>query len=183
MEEAWIDIPGYERLYQASNQGRIRTCEGKETSNARYSKRVWKQRIMKPKLQTNRYGRTDARVSLWKDGKSKDHLVARLVAMAWCDGYSPGMTVNHIDGNSMNNNAYNLEWVSLGDNIRKGFDDGLYHTQKSVSLVGDAGSFEFDSQAKASRFLGRCSGYVNGCIKSNKNAIAANGKVFQIMQA
>lgn len=50
----------------------------------------------------------------------KDHLVARLVAMAWCDGYSPSMTVNHIDGDYRNNAAANLEWLTLADNIRRG---------------------------------------------------------------
>lgn len=44
--EKWRDIPGYEALYQASTEGRIRTCEGKTTRNARFAKRVWKQRIL-----------------------------------------------------------------------------------------------------------------------------------------
>lgn len=69
--EEWKDIPGYEGLYQASTLGRIRTCEGKTTSSARFEKRVWKQRIMKQKLNKNRKGRIDARVCLWKDGKEK----------------------------------------------------------------------------------------------------------------
>ncbi len=181
--EQWRDIPGYEKLYQASDKGQIRTCEGKTTRNARYSKRVWKQRILKQKLQTNKFGRTDARVSLWKDGVQCDHLVARLVALTWCDGYSPGMTVNHIDGNSMNNSADNLEWVSRGDNIRKGFEDGLYHTQKGVVLDGEVASFSFNSMAQAGRFLGRSSGYIDGCIRRNKNAIATNGEVFRITKA
>jgi hypothetical protein len=179
--EQWKDIPGYESLYQASNEGRIRTCEGKTTQNARFSKRVWKQRILKQKLQTNSYGRTDARVSLWKDGKSKDHLVARLVAMAWVDGYTQGMTVNHIDGNSMNNNACNLEWLTIGDNIRKGFTDGLYSSQKGVALIGTGERHDFQSMAMAGRFLGRTSGYISGCIKKCKNASNINGELFEIV--
>lgn len=64
--EIWKDIPGYENLYEASNLGRVRTCEGKITSNARYPIRKWKSRIMKFKTSTNKYGRKDYRVSLWK---------------------------------------------------------------------------------------------------------------------
>ena len=124
--ERWSDIPGYEGLYQASTLGRIRTCEGKTTSSARFAKRVWKQRIMKQKLNANRKGRIDARVSLWKDGKEKTWLVSRLVAMTWVAGYAEGLTVNHIDGNPMNNACDNLEWLTRAANIQHGFKTGLY---------------------------------------------------------
>lgn len=172
MEELWLDIPGYENLYQASNLGNVRTCEGKTTSNARYSRRVWKQRTLKKKLQTNRYGRTDARVSLWKDGKCKDYLISRLVALAWCDGYAPKMTVNHIDGNSMNNAAINLEWIPLGDNIRHAFSNGLYSSQKPVFLEGETETLTFRSQAEASRFLGRDARYINNQLRRGKHNVA-----------
>ena len=50
--------------------------------------------------------------------------------MTWCDGYFDGATVNHIDGNSLNNHADNLEWISHADNIRHGFEIGLYPQAK-----------------------------------------------------
>lgn len=126
MEEKWKDIPGYEKLYQASTLGRIRTCEGKTTSSARFSHRVWKQRILKQKCTKNLKGRKDCRVELWKDGKHKTFLVSRLIALTWCDGYKEGFTVNHINGDCLDNSANNLEWLSRGDNIRHGFANGLY---------------------------------------------------------
>ena len=131
MMEEWKDIPGYEGIYQASTQGRIRTCEGKVTSNARYQHRVWKQRIIKPKSCAGAKGRHDLRVSLWKDGKQKDWLVSRLVAITWCDGYREGFTVNHKNGDNLDNAVENLEWLSLGDNIRHGFATGLYPQAKA----------------------------------------------------
>jgi hypothetical protein len=36
------------------------------------------------------------------------------------------MTVNHKNGNALDNSAANLEWLSRGDNIRHGFANGLY---------------------------------------------------------
>lgn len=168
--EQWRDIPGYEFLYQASDQGRIRTCEGKITQNARYRKRIWKQRILKQKIQTRKNGRKDARVQLWKDGKEKTFLVARLVAMAWVDGYSHELTVNHVDGNSLNNRADNLEWLTIDDNIRHGFSIGLYPTRIPIRLKDDKCELEFDSMAEASRFLGWNDGYVSNCIKRGKHA-------------
>lgn len=166
--EKWLDIPGFEKLYQASNFGNIRTCEGKTTSNSRYPKRVWKQRILKQKYNTTRRGRKDARVGLWKDGKEHTFLVARLVALAWCDGYSEGTTVNHIDGNSLNNKASNLEWVTLKENIQKGFAKGLYSTAKPVTIVVNDRALSFNSMSAASRFLGKSNQYISGRIAQKK---------------
>lgn len=180
--EEWKSIPGYEMLYEASSEGRIRTCEGKVTSNALYKHRVWKQRIMKQKCQRNNKGRLDYRVSLWKDGKEKTWLVARLVALTFCDGYSDGMTVNHIDGNNLNNKADNLEWCSLKDNIQKGFLDGLYRgISKPVVFVGQDGKeLYFRSLSEASRFLGRSITYITDSI-AKREGILKEGYTIKLM--
>ena len=180
MDILWKDIPGFEGIYQASNTGSIRTKPGKVTSNKRYARREWKTRVLKVKYLKGR--RRDARVTLWKDGKESDHLVSRLVAMAWVDGYAPGLTVNHIDGNPENNAESNLEWLPLSDNIRKGFEDGLFaKCQKPITLIGEIGSIKFDSLAQASRFLGRNNGYIHNCIRVGKKATSADGDVYLVM--
>ena len=129
-QEIWKAIPHYEGIYEASNFGRIRTCEGKITQTQHHGIRHWKQRILKPKGETYATG---YKVTLWKDGKSKDWLVARLVAMTFLG--ESNLTVNHIDGNRFNNCIENLEWCSLADNIKKGFELGLYKNQKNVLLI------------------------------------------------
>lgn len=174
----WRDIPGYEGLYQASNQGEIRTCDGKATKNARYPRRVWKQRVLKQKMRPNKKGRIDARVSLWKDGKEYTHLVSRLVALTWCNGYASGMTVNHKDGNPTNNNAQNLEWIGLKENIQHGFRNGLYPT-RNVRLISEDASYEFKSMADAGRYLGRNPGYVSNIVSKGRTyAESKNGNKF-----
>lgn len=179
--EQWKDIPGYEKLYQASTHGRIRTCEGKTTASARFPHRVWKQRTLKQKVTTNYKGRTDARVSLWKEGKEKTWLVSRLIALAWCDGYSDGLTVNHINGNSLDNRAENLEWVSKAENIKKGFSDGLYKSvQNPVVLISGDDIQSFASMAEASRFLGKNNGYIHACLKYNRAATDRYGNRYKV---
>jgi hypothetical protein len=181
--EEWKDIPGYEGIYQASNLGNIRTAEGKTTSNKRYAVRRWKQRILKPKSPKADGYRGDLRVSLWKDGISKDYLVARLVAMTWVKGYGDGMTVNHIDGNYLNNCINNLEWVSIGDNIRKGFESGLFSkSQTKVRLIDENYCYvDFESLAEASRYLSRSHGYLSNRIKESKfTAKARDGEEFRV---
>ena len=172
--ELWKDIPGYEGIYEASNHGRIRTKANKTTSNSRFRIRHWKQRILKQKYSTRSSGKKDFRVSLWKNGKRHDYLTARLIALTWCDGFSDGMTVNHIDGNPENNNADNLEWVSLERNIRHGFDNGFFRkNMKPVTLMINGEMVSFASMSEASRALGRSHGYVSSAIKKGQITLEA----------
>lgn len=45
--------------------------------------------------------------------------VHRLIAMAWVDGYEPNLVVDHINEDSRDNRAENLQWVSRGVNSKK----------------------------------------------------------------
>lgn len=173
----WKDIPGYEGIYQASINGFIRTRKGKTTSNSRHSIRHWKSRILKGRGNNPQTGK---RVTLWKDGKSKDWLVARLVALTFLGEPPKGFTVNHKDGNRFNNAIDNLEWLSLADNIRHGFETGLY-PQKSVVIKTAEQVIEFRSMAQCDIFLNRRKGYTSGRLKKHNTLIDTEGNVFQVL--
>ena len=176
--ETWKDIPGYEGIYQASTLGNIRTVEGKTTSNKRYTTRHWKSRVLKGKGNNPKTGK---RVSLWKDGKPKEWLIARLVAITFLGNPPEGYTVNHKDGNRMNNAIENLEWLSLSDNIKHGFSTGLYHTQKSVILKKDGKVFEFRSMAQCDKFLRRTQGYTSRRLKKWNILEDADGGLYAVL--
>jgi hypothetical protein len=136
---------------------------------------------LKQKVNANKRGRVDARVSLWKDGTEKTWLVSRLVGLTWCAGYSEGMTINHINGNPLDNRAENLEWVTKPENIRKGFEMGLYdNICKPIILEGENATFAFCSMSAASKFLGRNAGYINNCLKKGGSARDTTGNVYTI---
>lgn len=174
--ENWKDIPGYEGIYQASTFGNIRTVEGKTTSNKRYPVRRWKSRVLKGRGDNPKTGK---RVNLWKDGKPKDWLVARLVAITFLGNPPEGFTVNHKDGNRLNNNLDNLEWLSLADNIKHGFANGLYPT-KAVKLtcVNKPEVFVFASMSDCDRFFKRHKGYTSAAIINNRWIYDAEGNVY-----
>ena len=181
--ETWKPIPNYEGIYEASNLGRIRSCVGKTTSNSRYATRVWKSRIIKEKELARRgnNGKKDHRVCLWKDGAEKTYLVSRLVASAWHGEPKDGMTVNHINGNSSDNRAENLEWVSLQDNINHGWEHGLYDSLcNSGFLVDEIGNrYSFRSKSEASRFLGRNNTYVANSLYRGTKIRSLTGQVYK----
>lgn len=123
MKEVWKDIPNFEG-YQVSNLGRVRT-HNKITYTKMHGDRHWKDRILKYKGQTYETG---YRVDLWKNGKPNTMLVARLVAFTFYDEdiNNHKLTVDHIDGNRFNNKLENLELISLAENIRRAFKNGLH---------------------------------------------------------
>lgn len=169
MKEIWKNIKNYENIYEVSNTGKVRTVEGKTTHSVLHGKRIWKQRVLKYKGFTPKTG---YRVSLWKDKKTKDFLVARLVAFTFFnkDINDRKLTVNHKDGNRMNNNINNLELISLADNIRHGFETGLYTNQIETKLkcLETNEILTFRSRSGASRFLNKNKGFVSERIMKNK---------------
>ena len=56
-------------------------------------------------------------VKLTIEGKKKDYLVHRLVAMTFLDNPLNLPQVNHKDKNKLNNCVFNLEWVSIQENM------------------------------------------------------------------
>ena len=52
------------------------------------------------------------------NGKQTGFAVHKVVAMAFCPGYQKDLQVNHKDGDKLNNNANNLEWITAKENNR-----------------------------------------------------------------
>lgn len=175
--EIWKKIEGYDG-YEVSNYGRVRT-NGKITHTDKHGYRHWKDRVLKQKItNTNCY-----RVDLWKDGKVKSFLVHRLVASAFLGmPENEKMTVNHKDGNRLNNHIDNLEWLSLADNIRHAFRNGLM-AEENCMLIGENGSENhYYSLAEASRSIGRNSAYISNCKKFDRPIKDKDGKTYILFE-
>lgn len=94
------DIPGYEGLYAATEDGQI------------YSYR--RERFMKLSGGNGDY----QLVNLTKDKKWKSYYVHRLVALAYLPNPNNLPQINHIDRRRDNNCLSNLEWCSVYDNLK-----------------------------------------------------------------
>lgn len=164
MEIIWKDIQGF-KGYQVSNTGQVRTHE-KISYTKKHGERHWANRILK--FKGSPYP-TGYRVDLWKDGRPHTMLVARLTAFTF---YGVPLndhllTVNHKDGNRLNNILDNLELISLSDNINHGFDNNLYSTSKNTTVINKVSGekSEFRSMSKASHYMGYYDGYVSEKLK------------------
>lgn len=54
--------------------------------------------------------------------QGKMHRVHYELARLFVPGFKQDLCVNHIDGNSLNNDLNNLEWVTRGENVEKFWD-------------------------------------------------------------
>lgn len=165
--EIWKNIPNFEG-YQVSNLGKVRT-HNKVTYTKKHGERHWKDRILHYKGNTYKTG---YKVDLWKNNKPYTMLVARLVAFTFYnkDINNHKLTVDHLDGNRLNNNINNLELVSLKENIKRGFENNLYSCQTKIKLTkkDDNTTQYFRSMSEASRFLNKNIKYISSNIKINK---------------
>lgn len=91
-----------------------------------------KGKVLKPKV--DRYGYEA--VTLSKNGERKTYLVHRLVAMAFIDNPLQKETVNHIDGNKLNNSVENLEWATQKEQRAHAIEMGL--ANKSINALKEA---------------------------------------------
>lgn len=75
------------------------------------------------------------------DSVSYTRQVHRLVAQTFIPNPEKLPTVNHKNGNKLDNSVGNLEWMSMKDNVRHAWDTGLakpkYGTDNSVNIYSE----------------------------------------------
>jgi len=110
MDVEWRSIPGYEGLYEVSSQGEVKR-----------NSRILKFNLIKrPSNKVGYYS-----VKLCKNCIGKDFLVSRLVALVFIPNPENKPQVNHKDGNTLNNNVFNLEWSTCSENHKHAYETGL----------------------------------------------------------
>lgn len=119
MNKEWRPVLGYEGLYEISNTGEVKSLKRKRRNGSGFY--YQKEKILKQTFTTTGY----KKVELSKEGKRKSLKVHRLVAIAFIPNPLNKEEVNHIDGNKINNNVDNLEWVTSSENSIHAIETGL----------------------------------------------------------
>ena len=116
MNEEWKNINNINN-YQVSNMGRFRSLprEIKVSSSRKKEYRKHMSGKMVHPFKCNSTGYMQIKAN------GKKYNAHRLVAMAFCPGYSDGLVVNHKNGVRDDNRAVNLEWVTHSENSKHSF--------------------------------------------------------------
>lgn len=164
--EIWKDIPGWEGIYQISNEGRCRrmvagqgTCVGKIVKPKRSG---WKGQYLS--------------FSLSRDNRPSQIYAHRAVLIAFVGAPPTDQhQANHRDGNKHNNHVDNLEWVTPFENQRhryeslgktqdgeaNGFNKYSENIIRQVITLYNSGSY---TQREIARITGVDYRYVNAIV-------------------
>ncbi len=162
MQEIWKDIPGYEGLYQVSNQGNIK-------SFVKSAKHQNQSHLLKQYVNNSGY----LYVQLYTHkGKRKHFLVHKLVAMAFLENQNNYPCVNHKDENKLNNCVDNLEYCTYQYN-------NAYGTAKIRAFVTKSNPVQqltidgvwlatYHSPATAAKLLGISTNAITQCCNGKR---------------
>lgn len=108
--EIWVDINGFEELYQVSDAGRVKSLARTVSHRGFNSKR--QEKI----LAIRRDGKGYHQYRLYKDGVSHYPKVHRLVGEHFLLNVNNLPQINHKDRDKENNSVRNLEWCTAQQN-------------------------------------------------------------------
>ncbi len=141
----WVILDEYPR-YKISPDGRV------------YS--MYQRRILKGIKTTG--DRMTMAIST-KNGPSKRMYIHRLVALAYIPNPENYPVINHIDGDSLNNNVENLEWCTYAQNAQHAYDTGINSNKKPVIQLdkNDVELARFSSVKEAAKHIGVTEGAIH----------------------
>lgn len=121
--ETWADIPGFNGLYQVSDQGNVRSLDRNFTlpSGKEYFRAG---KILA--FNVKKHGLPYARVKMSKNGITSLHLVSRLVLSAFIRLPEKGEQACHNNSNPLDNRLENLRWDTPSGNFRDRLNNGTH---------------------------------------------------------
>ena len=130
MKESWQPVPGYEGLYEVSDQGRVRSLDRLVERKNRWGSIATHQlkgRVLRPGP-----GRADRlQVNLSKGNVSWVIPVHKLVALVFIGPRPEGHDIDHINGDFRDNRLVNLEYVTHQENQKRAYDMGKLNPPKN----------------------------------------------------
>lgn len=129
--EEWRDIPGYEGMYQVSDQGRVKSLE-KTVPNKWPRVCTYHEKVLKP----NRNKQGYLRIHVCKLGEKKHLSIHRLVASAFLSEYTEKKPVDHLNGICGDNRLSNIRMATQSEN-QANRRKGTGHSSKFKGVTWD----------------------------------------------
>lgn len=106
------------------------------------------------------------------NGKFKTVKLHRLVALTFMDNPENKNTINHKDGDKLNNKLSNLEWATDLENSTHARETGLCNqgVKLKATNIHDGKVLIFESRSECAKMLGTTKYYISRCI-NQRNGI------------
>ena len=108
MEDEWVDIKGFEGLYQINKLGEVKSLERKVFRKDGRLHYIKKERILKPRISSYRY----LEIVLYKNGKESCKKIHRLLAEHFIPNPKNLPWVDHKNHDTKDNTLTNLRWIT-----------------------------------------------------------------------
>lgn len=189
MKEIWKPVKNYEGLYEVSNTGYVRSIDRTVIAKNGASKKLKGKELFFTISKVDKNNHLPrASVQLWKNNQSRLIYVHRLVAEAFIPNPDNKETVNHKDGNPLNNCVDNLEWASYSEQMYHAYKTGLTtvtktmfpkNSTKVIANNPDTGEeIICDSASQLSRILNVSHTRISKCAKDNSKIALSKVKGF-----
>lgn len=141
----WYKARGYEGRLEVTKCGRVRSVD-RYVDNYPRGKRMLKGRELKCSINSRGY-KVVSMTSKTKNGTTgRNVLLHRIIASTFIENQDNLETVNHKDGDKLNNSVENLEWLSPVDNVIHAVETGLCdHLKKPVIATDGINEWKFES--------------------------------------
>lgn len=168
MEEKW-KIIDFANNYEVSNTGFVRNKKTKY--------------ILKGRETLNGYLQVSLKID--QVNKFMNRYVHRLVAEFWLENFENKKEVNHKDGNKINNNVNNLEWVTSQENSnhRVNVLNKRITDNKKVGMFNKEGILikTFNSVVAAGQYFGKSRVNIDNALKHKNNQQTAYGYIWKYL--
>ena len=127
----WAEIKGYEGRYEISDSGQVRSIS-RLVRTMKRDGTFGLRRIKSKLLASHTWGAKYPGIVLYdEDDVGKRKMLHQLVAEAFIPNPMGYNQINHIDANSMNPEASNLEWCNTSQNVKHSYSIGNRNTGKA----------------------------------------------------
>ena len=179
-KEIWKPIKDFEKFYEISNYGRVKSLSRFHRTSKNYSSIGYytKEKMLNPTINNKGY----LVVSLYDGSKKvKVKQVHRLVAEAFIPNPTNLPEVNHRDENPQNPKFDNLEWCTHKENMNYGTRSkrlGLKH-RKMINQYDKKGNFikTWDCACEAAKELKLNVSNIISCCRNRKGFDTAGGYI------
>ena len=163
--EEWKDIPGYEGLYQASTEGRIRSLP--KPSRIRRGNKIVPFTYPGKIISVSQTKKGYLMTALFKEGKLKSYTIHRLIANTFIPNPENLPQINHKNEIKNDNRVCNLEWCTNLYNRNYGTNKDNF--KKKVIRVSESGEeVVYNSVTEGAKANGMNKTSVSACCRGKR---------------